>query len=175
MSVVDERCVYGFDYDYRTDAARIAAKHPDAVLMGYQEDRIIRRFTENGFHPKVLSTNNLAAVKLDKLLSDQELEGVYFTDWDPRPEFVAKFSAQYGRAPMFEAHNHYQVLHSVARAYAAGGQNLLSALKTIHFEGTAGPVDFSKGMAVNFGRAVLKKIVHGQVLVVQTQGRDHGE
>ncbi|MBX7137823.1 MAG: ABC transporter substrate-binding protein [Oligoflexia bacterium] len=163
IKVIDHRNVYGFDYDYRTEAAAIAQKRPDAVIMGYQEERIIKRLNEQNFHPLILSTSNLASVLVQSLLPSTALEGAYFTDWQPASSFVETFTRNFNRAPMFEAHNHYQAIKSLAQAFALNPANLNAALRTLKFAGVAGEIDFSRGFAVNYSSAVLNKVENNKI------------
>lgn len=163
IDILEEPCVYGFDYDYRSDMTRIARKKPAAVIMGYQEDRIIKRMREQGLNSKVLTTSNVVDVLHQQRLPAADLEGVYFTDWDPAAEFQTSFLKAWNRAPLFEAHSHYEVIRSIAKGFEQNPGDLLAGLKTLRYEGVAGVVDFTRGFDVNQSVAVLKVIRGGKI------------
>ena len=166
VTLLEERAVYGFDHDYRADVAAIAKKNPDLLLMGFHQERIIRGIHELNFHPKILTTNDLLTVQLDKLLPDDDMEGAYFNDSNPDAAFVATYTKAYGKAPHFEAHNHYQAVKVAAAAVAENAVDPRQALVKVKFNGVAGPVDFTRGFAANFSENVLKQIVNGKAVIV---------
>ncbi len=167
IKVVYERALYDFDYDYKSDAAAMAAKRPDAVLMEFQTERIIKRMHELKFYPKILSTSDLLLAKFNKLLPDSELEGGYFIDWDAPEDFRKSFQAKFGHAPMFEAFSHYQAVKSLAQAFELKHGDLLSSLKSVRLEQAGEIVDFSRGFAANFGKGELKKFSGGAAVNAQ--------
>jgi len=163
VKVLNEICINDFAHDYRADVTRVASRKPDAVIIAHQSERILRRMRELKFKPVVLSTSNFLEPFTDGVISAESSEGVYFTDWYPAAEFISKFTKEYGVSPKFEAHNHYEIVRSIARAFKRNPKSLLDGLRLVEYEGYGGKITFKDSFAVQSGRASLMRVVGGKI------------
>ena len=166
VRVLEERCSRDFAYDYRTDIAKIATQKPAILAFAYQGERILKVAAEQNFHPLWLSTSNIVEVLWNGSLPQELLDGVYYTDWRPNPEFLKRFREAYGTEPFIESHNGYEAVRAAAKALEKNAAEPAAALRTIAYEGIAGPVDFTKGHGANFSQAKLMKIENGSAVQV---------
>ncbi len=162
IKILHKTCVSDFAYDYKTDVAKVALQKPDAIIIAHQAERILKLFEERKMHPVVLATSNIIEVLNDRTLPARLAEGVYLTDWNASEEFQRKFHNTFGEAPVLEAHNSYESIRSIFRAYEINPQSLRDGFQRLHYEGVGGPIDFRASAAGNDAGAVLRRIKAGK-------------
>lgn len=150
-----------------TEVTKLAAKKPDALFVAYSAEIALARMREQGVKAKVLSTSDMVETVKVRKAAKQLVEDVYFTDWRPSEEFIAKFKAKFGREPILEAHNSYEALRSLAKALRANSGDILSELRKVHYRGVGGEIDFSKGSFVNQGVGELYQVRDGNLELVR--------
>jgi ABC-type branched-subunit amino acid transport system substrate-binding protein len=151
-----------FNYDYRSDVTRLVAARPDAVLITYDADKILRLFGERSFKPVSLSTANALEVLRNGTLPWSAAEGMYFLDWPPRSDFVSRYRARFGVEPFIEAFNAYDAVWCVVEAFEKDRGNLREGLLKVTRQGLAGEIDFSRGFGANFADPVLMQVRDGK-------------
>jgi len=159
MTVVREVSVRDFDYDYRTDVARVVAEKPEIILISYQADRIVKALQERKFSVAILSTEMIEENLLNESLPWVSAQGIYAWSRRPTTEFQERFRAKYGEEANYLAQNSYDAIHAIARAHVLSQTGDLSgALRRVQFEGVSGPIDFRQTSWGNRTPALLYRI-----------------
>ena len=166
VEVVDEVCSFGFGDDHRSDITRFRSKKVDAVIAAEWTDQVIRMMNEQKLNAKLLGTSNVTeALKVRNPQSDL-MNGTYFTDWRPSNEFIEHFKKKFGKEPMLEADNSYEIFRSIAKALASSDGDMLTAFRKVKYEGVGGLIDFSTGMSANKGIGRLYQVKNRNVVVL---------
>ena len=155
VRIVDENCSNDYASDMRAEILRAKSKNPDALIVPFNTDRALRRMKEAGFAPKVLMTSDIDEAINRRGFPLGEAQGVYFVDWLPTPEFSRSFEARYHDRPIMSPQNSYESLRALAEAMRQGGNDLESAVRSLHYQGGVGPVDFNGGHSGNKAAATL--------------------
>ncbi len=148
--------------DWRAEVAKISVKRPDAVIFGYQADRILKRLRELGLHPKILTTSNVVEELKLKSVSEELSEGIYYTDWTPSDAFVTRFESRFKKAPMLNAVEGYEAARSLLKAFALDPNRPEVGMLKVIYPGESGRVDFSTGPNGNYSEAHLHVVKRGQ-------------
>ena len=167
VTVVDEVCQSDFANDYRTDITRIAGKRPGAVITSMYADRVLQRMREQRMTGKLLTTSDMVEAISVRNAQPSLVEGAYFTYWKPSESFTEAFRAKYNKEPILEAHNHYEVLRSIARALESNPTAPLMGLRSVKYEGVAGAIDFTRGPFANYGNGKLYRVYEGNLVAVE--------
>ncbi len=166
VEVLDVNCVDDYSTDMRMEILRAKSKNPDAVIIAFAIDRALQRMNELNFHPKVLSTNDVAEAIRARGLHAKVAEGVFFNDWLTSDEFQSNFKERYKEPPIMEPQNSYEAMRSVIRA----ARNNLSkpdlGMNSVNYEGVSGPINFSKSHAGNLAPATLMVVKDGKIAPV---------
>ena len=165
MEVAEVICSFGFSNDHRAEVAKLRAKKVDAVITAEWTDQVMRMMKEQRLNAKLLGTANmLEAVKIRG--AGSLLEGAYYTAWQGSPEFVEHFKSKFKQDPILEAENSYEIMQSIAKALYNSDGDLLAALKKLRYEGSVGLVDWTGGMAVNYGVGHLYQVRNGNIVLL---------
>lgn len=167
VKITDEVCQNDFGNDYRLDVTRVGGNKPDAIITSMYADLVLQRMREQNISAKVLTTSDMVEALAVRNAAPGLVEGAFFTYWKPSEQFIAAFRARFGKEPILEAHNHYESLRSVARAFKANPTNPLLGLQSVKYEGVAGPIDFTKGPFANYGEGKLYRVHEGKPVVVE--------
>ena len=163
-SIVYESCTSDFSYDYRTDVAKVQASGAEALLFAHHTERIVRSMRELQFALPLLTTSNMVEVFNDGSLPANLAEGIFFTDWPPSESYIKAYQTAYGEYPILQSANSYDTLMALARAALANPADLLKGLRTVHFSGASGPIDFRTSFVVNEGQAELMQVREGKLV-----------
>ena len=166
IELIYQSCQRDFTYDYAAEVARLAARKTDAVIFAHME-QTLRRLDERRFRPKLLTTSNIVEVAVRHLAPIELLEGVYYPDWPPEAGFKAAFERKFGVPPLIEAHNHYEALRALAKAFAAKPSDPRAALAQLHYRGVTGEIDFRRSSAGNWSEGRLMQFKNGAGLAVE--------
>jgi branched-chain amino acid transport system substrate-binding protein len=161
-----ELCTNDFNNDFRTDVAKMSAKKVDGVIIAHMADVILQRMRQQRLSVKVLATNTVIEDIKVKKAAQEIFEGIYITDWKPSDEFLSKFKQRFGRDAVVEAHNSYETLRSIAKALKSSETNTLEALRTVKYDGVAGPIDFTGSSFANKSTAQLYRVHNGDFELV---------
>jgi len=161
LTVVDTICEHDYSSDFRTHVTKVSAKKPDAVFIGMYPERVSKRMKELGLSWKIFTTSVVLEVLGVPEIGNDILNGMYFAYWPPTSEFHQAFKSKYNEDPILEAHNHYEVIRSLARVLGEDRSSALSKLKNLHYPGLTGEIDFSHGPFANLGVGRLMKIENG--------------
>ena len=166
VEVVDKICSFGFGDSHRSAITRFRSKKVDAVIAAEWTDQVKKVMKEQKLDAKLLGTSNVVEALKIRNPDSELMNGTYFTDWQPSNEFIARFKVKFGKGPILEADNSYEIVHSIAKALAGSEDIILSAFKEVKYEGVGGLIDFSAGTAVNKGVGRLYQVIDRNVVVV---------
>lgn len=155
VQIADENCLSEYSTDMRTEVLRAKSKRPDAVIIAFGIDRALKRMKEIHFSPKVLTTSDLDEAIHRRGFPAEEALGVYFADWLPTEDFRNRFRARYNDLPIMAPQNSYEAVRALAEALRQNNGDLQESLKTVHYSGDAGPIDFRGSRAGNRASATL--------------------
>ena len=172
MTIVREVRVSDFDYDYRTDVAKVVAEKPEIILISYQADRIVKALQERKFSAVMLSTEMIEENLLNGSLPWESAQGIYAWSRRPTSEFQERFRAQYGEEANYLAQNSYDAIHAIALARVISKTgDLAEALRQVQFEGVSGPIDFRQTSWGNRTPALLYRIIGRNLVHVDKSAR----
>jgi branched-chain amino acid transport system substrate-binding protein len=136
--------------DYRLEAAKIKEAKPDLVLVNGWGDRAVKSMRDFGItSPIIVDSNLVDGFENSGSVSLEQLKNVFVIDWRPNQEFALNYKKKYGKYPVLEAQNSYELVRSIAKAYKNNPTNLLDGLKKVKYESVDGNVDFTSGTNVN--------------------------
>lgn len=167
VTVVGKVCSFGFDQTQRTEIAKFRSKNVDAIIAAEWTDQVLKTMHELHMNAKLLGTSNVTEALFVRSSENNLMDGVYFTDWRPNSEFVDRYKRRFGAEPILEASNSYEILRSIAKALTIFDNDIVGALKTVHYEGVGGPIDFRDGMFANKGVGRLFVVKDGKVATVE--------
>jgi len=160
--VIEKNCTTGFSPDYRTEAAKAKESGADAIFVNGIADRAVKVLKELGTEVPIVTDSNLIdGFENRESLSVGQLENVFVIDWHANDEFIQKYKTAYGRFPIVEAQNSYEVVRSIAKALENNSNDILQGLQQVKYEGVDGFVDFTTGDQIrpNQSQARLYKII----------------
>lgn len=152
--------------DLRNEAVTLRRSSVDAVVVTWRAEVLLQRLLEQKFSVPLLTSSDVVEAVLGRAGSADLLEGVYFLDWQASAEFESSFKKKFGHAPLFEAHNSYEIIRSLAKALRGQHADLRENLKTIKYQGAGDFIDFTKGPFVNQGRGSLFRVRQGNFEIV---------
>ncbi len=163
IKILSEDCSADYSIDYRTEMAKIKAANPDALILGSSSGVIkvaLQRIAEFKIKAKILGTSTIVEALEGQSFTQDTLQNIWFTNWEPSAEFVRKFQGVYGKYPIVEAQNSYETIRSLALALKNNPANLLDGLKSVRYTSTDGVIDFTQGdhITVNQAQAILYKV-----------------
>jgi ABC-type branched-subunit amino acid transport system substrate-binding protein len=167
VTVVGEVCSFGFTDTHRTEIAKFRALGADAIIAAEWTDQVLKTMKEQRMASKLLGTSNVTEALYVRNSSNDLMEGTFFTDWSPSDEFISRFKQRYGKDPILGAHNAYEILRSIAKALTISDQDVASALRTVHYEGVGGSIDFRNGMFANMSVGSLFTVKSRKVVAIQ--------
>jgi len=94
-------------------------------------------------------------------------EGVYYTDWRPNDEFIAKFQAKFSKSPMLNAADAYEAMRSIFKALAVDPENPTRGMGKVKYQGVTGEINFTESHDGNLAQAQLYRISGGVGKLVQ--------
>lgn len=165
IKIIDESCTIDFSHDYKADIARIASKKHDLVLFGHLSNVVLRRIREHKLNSLILTSSNIVENLENGSLPKELAEGVYYSDWKPNEEFVAKFQKAYGKYPIIDASSHYDTVYAIAKALTLD-PDLKTGMKKLKFEGSHGEINFTESYAGDFAKGTLYQIKKGTRVAV---------
>lgn len=163
IKVLGKLCTNDYGHEYRMEAAKVALQNPDALLMAYHQERILKLLAERHFATPSLNTSNILEVLRNGLLPWDRAQAAFYTDWPPTVDFERKFQRRFGELPSAEGFNGYDALMALVQAIERNNTDILAGLKTVKRPGLAGPIDFSHGFAANDSEASLMKVAGSEV------------
>ena len=158
VKIVDTICQGDYNNDFRTDVTRISSKKPDAVFVAMYPERVSQRMKELRLSSPIFTTSVILEVLGDQQFDAKLFNNMYFAYWPPSEQFEDSYRKKYDEEPILEAHNHYEVIHSLAKGLSASQGDLLRSMKAIKYTGVAGKIDFSSSPFVNYGDGSLMKV-----------------
>ncbi len=154
VRIVDENCTNEYPSDMRAEVLRAKSKNPDAVIVAFNVDRVLRRMKELHFSPRVLATSDIDEAIHSRGFPMEDAVGVYFGDWLPSQHFSSRFQSRYKEVPIMEPQNSYEAIRVLAEGFRLGG-DLQNAIQQLVYIGATGPVDFRGSRAGNKAEATL--------------------
>lgn len=133
-----------FGHDFKSDVTKVGAQNPDSIVVTYHADDVGRRLLEQNLRYKILSSSDVVEAMLIRKAPVERLKGIYFMDWPVEPAWKNKFRKKFGKMPIMEAQNSYEIVRSLVKAYTLNSPDLLSALKKVKYTGIEGKIDFTK-------------------------------
>jgi branched-chain amino acid transport system substrate-binding protein len=167
VDVADTICQGDYGNDFRTDVTRAAAKKPDAIFVGMYAERVAKRARELGLKATIFTTSVVLEPLVEPSVDKTLLEGMYLAYWQPHQKFIDLYRKTYQEEPLLEAHNHYEVVRSIAKALEKSPENVREGLRRLRYNGVAGMIDFKAPPIVNEGPAKLMKIEGGKMVEVE--------
>lgn len=167
VKVIESISYSQFDSDFRIEALKIKRHKPDAVFICYKSDIIHRRFNELKFFPKIHTTSDIREAISYRGFSINNAENTYFIDWRANKNFNDKFLSLYKEEPIFAPQNSYEALHSLSKALKNNIIYPHHGLKSIKYEGIAGPINFTQSMAGNHSLSQLFTIKNQKISLVK--------
>ena len=168
LSIAGEMCQNEFTHDYYLEAARIRAKKPDVVIITYLLDAVLRRLKEQHLTTKILTTIHLEESIKVRHLSPDYTNGAYLALWPATQKFQDTYQSEYGEPPFLDAHNHYDIIYSIAEAFKKNQKNPIAGLLQVKFQGASGLVDFTNpdnANSPNQSQAVLMQVQNNKFTV----------
>jgi len=153
--------------DWRDEVAKVVRKKPDAIFFCYQASVILKRIAELGFQAKLITTSNITEELALKIVPVALSEGVYYTDWRPNDEFIAKFQAKFSKSPMLNAADAYEAMRSIFKALAVDPENPTRGMGKVKYQGVTGEMNFTESHDGNLAQAQLYRISGGVGKLVQ--------
>lgn len=163
VAVVDENCVSDYTTDMRFEVLRAKAKRPDAVIVAFGIDRVLKRMQELQFKPKILTTSDLDEAINQRGLPVRAAEGVYYADWLASESYQSRFQSRFGDTPIMAPQNSSEALRILVEALRRDTLDLQQAIQTLHYLGDTGPVDFRGTRAGNRATASLRVVSGGTI------------
>ena len=151
-------CSFDFGNDHRSVITRFRAKNVDAIIAAEWTDQVIKIMHEQKLNAQLLGTSNVVEALKVRNADNNLMEGSFFTDWRPNNEFAEHFKNKFGKEPMLEADNSYEILRSIAKALTNSKGDTLSALREVKYQGVGGLIDFTDGMFANKGIGHLYQV-----------------
>lgn len=161
LTIIGEICQNDFGHNYYLEATKIKAKKPDAVIITYLLDNVLRRLKEQNISTKILTTIHLEESIKIRNLAAEYTEGTFLALWPATAKFEEAYKKMYGEPPFLDAHNHYDIIYSIAAAYQKNPTNLLAGLQQVKFEGASGLIDFTNSSnpnSPNQTQAILMRV-----------------
>jgi branched-chain amino acid transport system substrate-binding protein len=158
INIVEEICSLDTNSDFRTDVLKIRNKKVDLIFATYKTGTILRRLKEQKTNIPIISSSDVIEELINKDYPKDFFNGHYLLDWQPNQTFIDKFQKMHGEKPINQAHNSYELLHSIYKAYLKEPSNIAKGLKTISYEGVAGKIDFTNDNWGNKGLASIFSI-----------------
>ncbi len=150
IKIVAETCSGDFMVDYRIEAVKMKAANPDVILVVGWGDRAVKTLKNLGVNIPILVDSNLVdGFENSDSVSLEQLKNVFVIDWRPNQEFASKYKNKYGKYPVLEAQNSYELIRSIAKAYENSPNDLLAGLKKVKYESVDGNIDFTSGTNIN--------------------------
>lgn len=160
LQIIGETCTSDYASDYRTEAAKIKVANPDAIfLTGAFEDIAIKALRDLGVTSKIVTTTGIIEAVKVREFPLEYMKNVWFMNWNPNDTFISNYENKFGSFPIMEAHNHYEVIYSVAKALKNNPEDPITGLKSVKYEGTDGEINFtgSDNIRINKAEAGLYK------------------
>jgi branched-chain amino acid transport system substrate-binding protein len=153
--------VNDFNPDFRTEMTAIKRLKPDMLLTTWKPEIALRRMKDQRLQVPYLCSSDAVEAVLFRSKEKALFEGMYFIDWKPSDEFIHKFKARYGTAPLYEAQNSYEVIRAISKAQESGPSDIRQALSQVSYDGVEGKVDFRVSRFPNMGQARLYRVKNG--------------
>ncbi len=155
-----------FSPDFKTHLVKLLRDNPDAFFVAQDPVNFIPAAKHLNFKGQIVFANNI--LELPASGADlKTLEGVYFVDTLPSPEFEKKFVARFNEPPLLEAYNGYEALRVLAKAIQQQKNSPELAVPTLKYSGISGPIDFSQSCAGNQARWYLKQFHAGKISLIK--------
>lgn len=158
VEVVGKECSY-FGEEYRTQAAKVVASKADAVIMITSGPNAINALRNIGYEGKILATSDMAEVVINKQVSAEYSDGLYFIDWPSSDEFISRYQELYNQYPIYAAHNSYNLIRVIAEAYANDPTDAVSGIGQVSIKTDGGVIDFKNNDNVNANRELASLFV----------------
>ena len=143
--------------DYRLEAAKIKEAKPDLILIDGWGDKAVKAIRNLGVNSPIIADSNLVdGFENSGSVSLEQLNNVFVIDWRPNQDFSLKYKAKYGKYPVLEAQNSYEMIRSIAKAYENNPTNLLEGLKKVKYESVDGNIDFTSGSNITPNKSEAK-------------------
>jgi len=157
VNIVDTFCTQDFSTDFKSELTRLKVKKPDAVIVAFAVDKVIRRMNELKFKVPVLTTSDIVEAVHFRGLPLEQTKGLYFNDWRAETTFLENFKRIYNEEAIMEPQNSYESIRTIAKGYEINKEDLASGIKKVKYQGVAGPIDFTTSNAGNYAEAKLFK------------------
>lgn len=158
-TIVEKNCVLNFDptYNYLTESTKTKNAKPDVILVNGIAYSVVKSLKSMGVNVPIVADSNLVdGFENIGAISLAQLDNVYAIDWRANKEFLEKYKDKFGKYPVLEAQNSYEVIRSIAKAVENNPSDILSGFKEVKYESVDGTIDFTEGTNINPNKADAK-------------------
>jgi branched-chain amino acid transport system substrate-binding protein len=166
IKIVGEFETAEFAPDFKTPLVKLLKDKPDAFFVAQDPTTFIPAAKQLRYSGQIVFANNILEIPAAGG-ETKSLEGIYFVDTLPSPEFVKRFTARFGEPPLLEAYNGYEAARVLIRAIRERPDAPELAVPKLAYSGIAGPIGFSDSCAGNQARWHLKQFVGEKIVLIK--------
>ncbi len=166
VEIVGEFETAEFAPDFKTPLVKLLNAKPDAFFVAQDPTTFIPAAKQLRFGGQIVFANNVLEIPAGGA-ETKSLEGIYFVDTQPSPEFVKRFSDRFNEPPLLEPYNGYEAVRVLVKAIRERPDAPELAVEKLQYKGVSGPMNFTSSCAGNQSRWHLKQFVKEKIVLIQ--------
>jgi len=142
IEVVDTFLNNEWKPDFKSALTKILAKKPDAILHAHEPESFVKAISQFNYKGSVVVANNVYEMLTEASQVRKELTNIFVVAPLVPDDFNKRFKERFSVDAILDAYSGYEALKVTLLAFEKNYNNPEQAIKSISYQGVAGPVGF---------------------------------